>query len=176
MFPSNHYTTFILADTGDCHGRNTTVRLHLYSAIFRAQLDLVLADLLHVSFLSSHDAEIFFAQMIKLVDTDHFYRLNIFLIYFRYGFLFLVFIILIITCSETTILLCYFHLCAEVNLLILHFYNDIWNWSYTLLNPKRNNSIPQHSRIIIGGGEVSWPVDSRHSTCLSTVSITLQPN
>lgn len=32
----------------------------------------------------------------------------------RYGFLFLVFIILIITCSETTILLCYFHLCAEV--------------------------------------------------------------
>ena len=33
--------------------------------------------------------------------------------YFRYGFLFLVFIILIITCSETTILLCYFHLCAE---------------------------------------------------------------
>merc|ERR1712061_89356 len=34
-------------------------------------------------------------------------------IYYMYGFLFLVFIILIITCSETTILLCYFHLCAE---------------------------------------------------------------
>ena len=32
---------------------------------------------------------------------------------FRYGFLFLVFVILVITCSETTILLCYFHLCAE---------------------------------------------------------------
>lgn len=31
----------------------------------------------------------------------------------RYGFLFLVFLILVITCSETTILLCYFHLCAE---------------------------------------------------------------
>ena len=31
----------------------------------------------------------------------------------RYGFLFLVFVILVITCSETTILLCYFHLCAE---------------------------------------------------------------
>merc|ERR1712066_874443 len=30
-----------------------------------------------------------------------------------FGFIFLVFIILIITCSETTILLCYFHLCAE---------------------------------------------------------------
>jgi transmembrane 9 superfamily protein 2/4 len=34
-------------------------------------------------------------------------------IYYMYGFLFLVFVILIITCSETTILLCYFHLCAE---------------------------------------------------------------
>lgn len=33
--------------------------------------------------------------------------------YYMFGFLFLVFIILIITCSETTILLCYFHLCAE---------------------------------------------------------------
>ena len=31
----------------------------------------------------------------------------------RYGFLFLVFLNLVITCSETTILLCYFHLCAE---------------------------------------------------------------
>ena len=35
--------------------------------------------------------------------------------YYLFGFLFLVFIILIITCSETTILLCYFHLCAEVS-------------------------------------------------------------
>merc|ERR1712223_779613 len=34
-------------------------------------------------------------------------------IYYMYGFLFLVFVILIITCSETTVLLCYFHLCAE---------------------------------------------------------------
>merc|ERR1712141_229234 len=34
-------------------------------------------------------------------------------IYYMYGFWFLVFVILIITCSETTILLCYFHLCAE---------------------------------------------------------------
>lgn len=33
--------------------------------------------------------------------------------YYMFGFLFLVFIILTITCSETTILLCYFHLCAE---------------------------------------------------------------
>lgn len=34
-------------------------------------------------------------------------------VYYMFGFLFLVFLILIITCSETTILLCYFHLCAE---------------------------------------------------------------
>jgi len=33
--------------------------------------------------------------------------------YYMFGFLFLVFIILAITCSETTILLCYFHLCTE---------------------------------------------------------------
>ncbi|XP_076066773.1 transmembrane 9 superfamily protein member 2 [Oratosquilla oratoria] len=33
--------------------------------------------------------------------------------YYMFGFLFLVFVILVITCSETTILLCYFHLCAE---------------------------------------------------------------
>lgn len=33
--------------------------------------------------------------------------------YYMFGFLFLVFIILVITCSETSILLCYFHLCAE---------------------------------------------------------------
>lgn len=33
--------------------------------------------------------------------------------YYMFGFLFLVFVILIITCSEATVLLCYFHLCAE---------------------------------------------------------------
>uniref|UniRef100_H0XK40 Transmembrane 9 superfamily member n=1 Tax=Otolemur garnettii TaxID=30611 RepID=H0XK40_OTOGA len=33
--------------------------------------------------------------------------------FYMFGFLFLVFIILLITCSEATILLCYFHLCAE---------------------------------------------------------------
>ena len=42
---------------------------------------------------------------------------------FRYGFLFLVFVILIITCSETTILLCYFHLCAEVSCVIEYIEN-----------------------------------------------------
>uniref|UniRef100_UPI00358FFFF5 transmembrane 9 superfamily member 2-like isoform X1 n=1 Tax=Myxine glutinosa TaxID=7769 RepID=UPI00358FFFF5 len=34
-------------------------------------------------------------------------------LYYMFGFLFLVFIILLITCSEATILLCYFQLCSE---------------------------------------------------------------
>jgi len=34
-------------------------------------------------------------------------------IYYMFGFLFLVYMILLITCSQTAILLCYFHLCAE---------------------------------------------------------------
>ncbi|KAJ6663337.1 hypothetical protein lerEdw1_010474 [Lerista edwardsae] len=38
--------------------------------------------------------------------------------YYMFGFLFLVFIILLITCSEATVLLCYFHLCAECNRLV----------------------------------------------------------
>ena len=38
--------------------------------------------------------------------------------YYMFGFLTLVYLILLITCSEATVLLCYFHLCAEVNILI----------------------------------------------------------
>ncbi|RKO92027.1 hypothetical protein BDK51DRAFT_30227, partial [Blyttiomyces helicus] len=34
-------------------------------------------------------------------------------IYYVFGFLFLVFCILVLTCSEVTILMCYFHLCSE---------------------------------------------------------------
>ena len=41
--------------------------------------------------------------------------------YYMFGFLFLVFIILVITCSEATILLCYFHLCAEVRNILSVF-------------------------------------------------------
>lgn len=44
--------------------------------------------------------------------------------YYMFGFLFLVFLILIITCSEATILLCYFHLCAEVVYLCTVHAND----------------------------------------------------
>ena len=46
-------------------------------------------------------------------NTVHIYRSHH--VYYMFGFLFLVFLILVITCSETAILLCYFHLCAEVS-------------------------------------------------------------
>ncbi|MGH0150275.1 UNVERIFIED_CONTAM: hypothetical protein FKN15_055513 [Acipenser sinensis] len=46
--------------------------------------------------------------------------------YYMFGFLFLVFLILLITCSEATILLCYFHLCAE-----------------SIEHPVRTNQIPR---------------------------------
>ena len=78
-------------------------------------------------------------------------------IYYMYGFLFLVFVILIITCSETTILLCYFHLCAEVSCQ-----ENIDNHRVVLF----------YSRIIIGGGEVSSPAASQLSTSQCTVSTT----
>ncbi|KAI8820980.1 uncharacterized protein EV422DRAFT_48270 [Fimicolochytrium jonesii] len=34
-------------------------------------------------------------------------------VYYVFGFLFLVFVILVVTCSEVAILMCYFHLCSE---------------------------------------------------------------
>lgn len=86
-------------------------------------------------------------------------------IYYMYGFLFLVFIILIITCSETTILLCYFHLCAEVRLQTEE------RSSQTLVHPICNTATT-FIRTTIGGGGASLPVASQHSTCLCTASIT----
>ena len=59
-------------------------------------------------------------------------------VYYMYGFLFLVFIILIITCSETTILLCYFHLCAEVGVTFV--YTEL-NWT---LSFKKTVEISPH--------------------------------
>lgn len=37
-------------------------------------------------------------------------------LFFMFGFLFLVFIVLLVSIAETTILLCYFQLCAEVGI------------------------------------------------------------
>lgn len=67
-----------------------------------------------------------------------------------FGFLFLVFIILVITCSETTVLLCYFHLCAEVRLCSFPEFSTL-HISYM----KFVNVINTFCRTITGGGVAS---------------------
>jgi transmembrane 9 superfamily member 2/4 len=49
-----------------------------------------------------------FIELYFIMNSIWFHR-----IYYVFGFLFLVFVILIITCSEVAILMCYFHLCSE---------------------------------------------------------------
>ncbi|KAI7819718.1 hypothetical protein BC939DRAFT_531095 [Gamsiella multidivaricata] len=49
-----------------------------------------------------------FIELYFILNSIWFHR-----IYYVFGFLFLVFGILILTCAEVTILMCYFHLCAE---------------------------------------------------------------
>lgn len=55
-----------------------------------------------------------FIELYFIMGSIWFHR-----IYYIFGFLFLVFVILIITCSEVVVLMCYFHLCSED-------YN--WSW------------------------------------------------
>ena len=106
----------ISANTRNRNGRNTSFRLHLYPTVFRSQFDLVLTDLLHVSIIEYSIIKGKNGNGPKMITPQPPFRIidRVLSFFFRYGFLFLVFIILIITCSETTILLCYFHLCAEV--------------------------------------------------------------
>ncbi|RUS13977.1 Endomembrane protein 70-domain-containing protein, partial [Endogone sp. FLAS-F59071] len=49
-----------------------------------------------------------FIELYFIMNSIWFHR-----IYYVFGFLFLVFGILVLTCAEVTILMCYFHLCAE---------------------------------------------------------------
>ncbi|KAF9428829.1 hypothetical protein BGZ94_000888 [Podila epigama] len=49
-----------------------------------------------------------FIELYFIMNSIWFHR-----IYYVFGFLFLVFGILMVTCAEVTILMCYFHLCAE---------------------------------------------------------------
>lgn len=82
--------------------------------------------------------------------------------YYMFGFLFLVFIILVITCSETTVLLCYFHLCAEVGINI--------DFKFGVFEI----SIPFMYRTITGGGAAFWRADLQPFTCsfiASTISL-----
>ena len=47
-------------------------------------------------------------------NTDWIYHSRSGQMYYMFGFIFLAFLILAVTCCETAILLCYFHLCSEV--------------------------------------------------------------
>lgn len=49
-----------------------------------------------------------FIELYFIMNSIWFHR-----IYYGIGFLFLVFVVLLLTCSQVTILLCYFHLCSE---------------------------------------------------------------
>jgi transmembrane 9 superfamily protein 2/4 len=44
--------------------------------------------------------------------------------YYMFGFLFLVFIILIISCSQISIVMVYFQLCGEVRAIYLYYYKQ----------------------------------------------------
>ncbi|KAI7889332.1 uncharacterized protein EV154DRAFT_538893 [Mucor mucedo] len=49
-----------------------------------------------------------FIELYFIMNSIWFHR-----VYYGIGFMFLVFIVLILTCSQVTILMCYFHLCSE---------------------------------------------------------------
>lgn len=49
-----------------------------------------------------------FIELYFIMNSIWFHR-----VYYGIGFLFLVFFVLILTCSQVTILMCYFHLCSE---------------------------------------------------------------
>ena len=70
--------------------------------------------------------------------------------YYMFGFLFVVFIILIVTCSEATVLLCYFHLCAEVSINSSHGIGLTYYFIYLYIGLRLY--ILSFSRTIIGGG------------------------
>ena len=84
--------------------------------------------------------------------------------YYMFGFIFLAFLILSVTCCETAILLCYFHLCSEVG--------GAW------LNKRGDVNI--YCRIIDGGGGHSLAVDQQHfiysylQYIISTTSLALR--
>lgn len=62
--------------------------------------------------------------------------------YYLFGFLFLVFCILVVSCGQIAIVMTYFQLCGEVSLFCLSFFDEIVFNGFL-------------SRIIDGGGRVS---------------------
>ena len=72
---------------------------------------LKLPDKVRLS-VSLSDVEVMCVRRARERRTDLYARLPL-QFYYLFGFLFVVFIILIITCAEITIVLCYFQLCSE---------------------------------------------------------------
>ena len=64
--------------------------------------------------------------------------------YYLFGFLFLVFIILIITCAEITIVLCYFQLCSED-----------YHWWCTPLAPELHMLVISKHRLHLRAGVIA---------------------
>uniref|UniRef100_A0A674NRA8 Transmembrane 9 superfamily member n=1 Tax=Takifugu rubripes TaxID=31033 RepID=A0A674NRA8_TAKRU len=80
--------------------------------------------------------------------------------YYMFGFLFLVFIILVITCSEATILLCYFHLCAE----------DYHWWWRSFLTSATNRGIVSCRSVLLLSATVCAPPSRQFLTNLASFS------
>lgn len=87
--------------------------------------------------------------------------------YYLFGFLFLVFIILAISCSQIAIVMVYFQLCGEVNILS--------NTLYALKGCKQLR-LCYSDRIITGGGAVSSYPEDRPSTSSLMPSFTSSPS
>ena len=78
-------------------------------------------------------------------------------LFFMFGFLFLVFVFLLVCIIETTILNCYFQLCAEVSPTTF----------CPMINQKNlEKNVLSLCRITVGGGALSTRVGRQRSTCL----------
>lgn len=116
--------------------------------------------------------------------------------YYLFGFLFLVFIILVVSCSQISIVMVYFQLCAEVSSLIAYY--CLWLPGFYLTYTHISHIVGyvfhlcgtylilyeqelMHSlvslfftvRITGGGGELSWFQEARLSMSLFTPFSTL---
>lgn len=117
--PSNPWTVILhKAYSWYSNGRDTALWLHLHPAFLHSQQHLVRRQECCLSRLVCNSGFEYFAlsngKVFWAFPTCCLFSFRSHQMYYMFGFLFLVFIILLITCSEATILLCYFHLCAEV--------------------------------------------------------------
>lgn len=104
------------------HGRSPSIWLHIHSTFLHFEFTMVRIAVCHTwcpAFIILYSSVgILLCLYYKYCQIWRLSSSRSNQMYYMFGFLFLVFLILVITCSETTILLCYFHLCAEVS----HFF------------------------------------------------------